>query len=299
MKVIQLDQGTPEWHQFRATHLTASQAPEMLGHGYESRSTFIRNWGRQKPVNDHMQRIFDRGHELEAAALPLACEIVGEDLAPLTGVADDNALPLHHLTDAEQAALLGRLSASFDGIDMHHTVCWEHKTWNQKIQAALDAGEIPLQYRIQMEQQLMVSEADRCLFMASDEQNCCYQWYEPDPTLRLQICQGWVQFLDDLADHGGVRDVSQDNDWLVLEGQLSESRRRLEREQRTYDHIKAQMLEYAAEGDVEGLNYKVIRIQRKGSISYAKAFKAEGINIDLEPYRGEPVESVQLKEIKN
>ena len=77
MKVIQLDQGTPEWHQFRATHLTASQAPEMLGHGYESRSTFIRNWGRQKPVNDHMQRIFDRGHELEAAALPLACEIVG------------------------------------------------------------------------------------------------------------------------------------------------------------------------------------------------------------------------------
>ena len=59
------------------------------------------------------------------------------------------------------------------------------------------------------------------------------------------------------------------------------------------------MFEYAQERDVVGLNYRVQKTTRKGSISYAKAFKSLMPQADLEPFRGELVETLQLKEVKN
>lgn len=290
MKIVDLDQGSPEWHLFRATHLTASQAPEMMGEGYGSRDAFIRNWGKEKNISSYQEMLFAKGHELEARALPFACEIVGEDLAPMSGVYDGNGLP---------DAIQGRLSASFDGIDMEHTVLWEHKTWNQKIQAAIDAGQIPLQHRIQMEQQLLVSGADQCLFMASNEAESCHQWYLPDLELRESICDGWVQFLKDLEDTPDVTDLSQDADWLILEGQYEAVMKKLASAEMSAKHLKGLMFEYAQERDVVGLNYRVQKTTRKGSISYAKAFKSLMPQADLEPFRGELVETLQLKEVKN
>jgi predicted phage-related endonuclease len=182
---------------------------------------------------------------------------------------------------------------------MEHTVLWEHKTWNQKIQAAIDAGQIPLQHRIQMEQQLLVSGADQCLFMASNETESCHQWYLPDLELREAICDGWVQFLKDLEDTPDIADLSQDADWLILEGQYEAVMKKLASAEMSAKHLKGLMFEYAQERDVVGLNYRVQKTTRKGSISYAKAFKSLMPQADLEPFRGELVETLQLKEVKN
>lgn len=296
MKAINLDQGTVEWHQFRATHLTASQAPEMMGEGYTSRAAFLRNWGKEKNISSYQEMLFARGHELEAAALPGACEIVGDDLAPMTGVIDKGKLP-DGLTEAEIKALDGRLSASFDGIDWEHTVLWEHKTWNSKIQDSLDAGVIPLQHQIQMQQQLLVSGAEKGLFMASDEKHCCYMWLYPDEEMQLRICQGWAAFLQELETAPDVIDLSQNADFLVLEGQYAAALKKLESAQRTVDHLKGLLVGYAESGDVQGLTISVQKITRKGSISYSKAFKSLMPEADLEPFRGDEVESYKVKEI--
>jgi uncharacterized coiled-coil protein SlyX len=64
-------------------------------------------------------------------------------------------------------------------------------------------ADLPLMYRAQMEHQLMVSGASKCLFMASkwngevleEERHC---WYEPDLELRQRIIEGWKQFKTDL-----------------------------------------------------------------------------------------------------
>jgi hypothetical protein len=58
-----------------------------------------------------------------------------------------------------------------------------------------------------MEQQLAVSEAEKCLFMASkwDDQGQLIEekhfWYEPDLKLRQKIIAGWEQFAIDLANY--------------------------------------------------------------------------------------------------
>lgn len=184
-----LQQGTPEWHAFRAAHFTASDAPAMMGASpYKARNELLREkaTGVSAEVDDATQRRFDDGHRFEALARPLAEEIIGAELYPVVGSE-------------------GKLAASFDGLTMLEDICFEHKTLNDEIRACQSADELPLHYRIQMEQQLMVSGAEKCLFVATkwdgNDQlvgDPFARWYESDPALRQRIADGWAQFEKDL-----------------------------------------------------------------------------------------------------
>lgn len=201
MKTHDLIQGSPEWLAYRRQNFNASDAPAMMGCSpYKTRAELLRevHTGRPADVDVATQKRFDAGHRAEALARPLAEEIIGEELYPVTGSA-------------------GRLSASFDGLTLDETQGFEHKALNAEIRAAFDAAWqqraedpeagpfLPIYHRVQMEQQLHVSGAERILFMASEwgadgnlieERHC---WYYPDDELRANILRGWEQFERDLA----------------------------------------------------------------------------------------------------
>ena len=72
-RIVDLIQGSPEWHQYRATHFNASDAAAMLGLSpHESRADLLRRMalGETTEVSPAQQRVFDRGHEYEATARP-------------------------------------------------------------------------------------------------------------------------------------------------------------------------------------------------------------------------------------
>lgn len=194
MKIVNLIQGTPEWHAHRSQHLNASDAPAMMGCSpYKTRAKLVREvaTGIAQEVDAATQRRFDDGHRFEELARPLAEQIVGEELYPVTGTA-------------------GKLSASFDGLTMAGHIAFEHKSLNDDLRKipereGVDAACLPLHYQVQMEQQLMVSGAERVLFMASkwdaednlvEERHC---WYVANPELRAMIVAGWVLFERDVA----------------------------------------------------------------------------------------------------
>lgn len=192
MKTHSLTQGSKEWHAYRANHFNASDAPAMMGCSpYKSRDQLLReiHTGLTQEVDAGTQRLFDNGHKFEALARPLAEKIIGQDLYPVVGSKE-------------------KYSASFDGLTMDESIAFEHKTLNTDLQMVMGNGcigtDLPLQYQIQMEQQLFVSGAGHVLFMASkwdgddlrDERHC---WYEPNADLRAKILQGWAQFAIDLA----------------------------------------------------------------------------------------------------
>ena len=193
MKIVDLVQGTPEWHAHRAAHFNASDAAAMLGVSpHQSRRALLDevHGGLKKEFSDYVQkRVIDPGHRFEARARILAEKIVGEELYPCVGVE-------------------GRLSASFDGVTLLGETGFEHKSLNDELRALMVDGcigaDLPEYHRIQMEQQCLVSGAERVLFMASEwegdrlveERHC---WYTPDPALRQRIVNGWKQFEADLA----------------------------------------------------------------------------------------------------
>lgn len=205
MTIHDLQQGSPEWLAYRREHDNASDAPAMMGESpYKSRAELIHEYatGITPEVDPVTQRRFDDGHRCEALARPIAEKIIGEELFPVTGSR-------------------GRVSASLDGATMFSGKLFEHKLMNDTLRAAFEAIDtaqivngwsedeacrlLPLNYRIQMEQQLDVAEAERVLFMASrwaadgtllEEHHC---WYYPDLELRERIRRGWEQFHADVA----------------------------------------------------------------------------------------------------
>ena len=193
MNIVNFTQGSPEWLAHRAQHFNASDAPAMMGCSpYKSRTELLHelHTGIPAEVDAATQERFNEGHRAEALARPLAEKIIGEELYPLVGSS-------------------GRLSASFDGLTLMYDVAFEHKSLNNELRACMDGMEeaderLPLFYRVQMEQQLLISGAERALFMASkwkgdeleEERHC---WYYPDMQLRAKILAGWEQFAADLA----------------------------------------------------------------------------------------------------
>tara|TARA_B100001079_G_scaffold190327_1_gene164176 strand:+ start:6319 stop:7827 length:1509 start_codon:yes stop_codon:yes gene_type:complete len=191
-QIIEHQQGSPEWHQHRASHYNASDAPAMMGvSSYKSRGALLheKKTGIRPDVDAAMQRRFDLGHEYEAMARPWAEEIIGEELYPVV------------LADEFRGM---SLSASLDGLTMDDSTAFEHKTLNENLRQCIDSRyKLPEQYRIQMEQQMLLSGARRCLFMASagDRDDARWCWYEHDPDLRDRVVSGWTQFNADLANY--------------------------------------------------------------------------------------------------
>lgn len=193
MRIVNLVQGTPEWHAHRRNHFNASDAPAMMACSpYKTRAQLVKELatGIGQEVDAATQRRFDAGHQFEALARPLAEEIIGDELSPCVGTE-------------------GKYSASFDGLTFMNDVAFEHKTLNNALREAMVSGctgvDLPLQYQVQMEQQAMVSGCERILFMAStwsgdgaliEERHC---WYTPNPELRAKIVAGWEQLEQDLA----------------------------------------------------------------------------------------------------
>lgn len=198
MNIIELAQGSESWHKHRASHFNASDAPAMLGISkHKSRNQLLRELatGITPEIDAATQRRFDDGHNFEALARPLAEEIIGQELFPVVGSE-------------------GKLSASFDGLTMDESICFEHKTLNAKLATELSTGHIAEQYRAQMEQQLLVSGAERCLFMASSwsGDECTgemHTWYESDQEMRDRLLQGWTQFASDLENYVHVEPIEK------------------------------------------------------------------------------------------
>ena len=185
MKIHNVAQGSAEWHALRAKHFTASEAPAMIGASkYQSRSELLtlKKTGIAPEVTQAQQYIFDKGHATEALARPLVEVMIGEELYPVVG------------TD-------GKLLASMDGATMLGETLFEHKLWNESLVAQVRAEALEPHYFWQLEQQLLVSGAERVIFVCSDgtAENFVHMEYRPVAGRAAQLVEGWKQFEVDLA----------------------------------------------------------------------------------------------------
>ena len=197
MKTHNVRQGSPDWLALRSQYFTASEAPAMLGLSkYQTRTELLhqKHTGLAAEVDAHTQGLFDRGHAAEAAARVLAENMLGEDLYPATGSAEVEGLPL---------------LASFDGLTIDDSRTWEHKLWNESFAQIVAAGDLPDTHWPQVEQQLLISGAECCLFMVSDgttDQMATVE-YRSQPERRARVIAGWKQFQHDLAAYQPVVDA--------------------------------------------------------------------------------------------
>lgn len=193
MKVLNVQQGTPEWHQAREKAFTASLAPAIMGDGYNSRDIEMEYaLGIRQRDNSKMQSLFDEGHAAEAEARPIFEDAYGLSVSPLVGIKEVDGL---------------KLLASFDGITMDSDMVWEHKFTGKTF------DEIPALYYWQMEHQLLVSGADVAVLTITSrkDRSISHHEYKADPSRQEQLINGWKQWQKDLESF-----ERKDSDWLAL-----------------------------------------------------------------------------------
>jgi hypothetical protein len=84
---------------------------------------------------------------------------------------------------------------------MGEVIAWETKLWNEDLVAQVIAGALEPHYTVQMDQELLVSGASRCLFSCTDgtSERFVSCWYESSEEKFDAIIAGWHRFDADLA----------------------------------------------------------------------------------------------------
>ena len=189
MNIANVQPNTPAWLDLRKNYDTASEAPAALGESkYTSRAALMHQkaTGVTEEVGTAKQTIFDRGHRAEELARPLAEEVIGSELFPVTATLEVDGL---------------KLLASLDGVTMDEETIWEHKLFSESLAADVRNETLAPHYTIQIDQQLLVSGAKKCLFMVSDgtKEKMAWCWYATTPAKQAALFAGWTQFRADLA----------------------------------------------------------------------------------------------------
>jgi predicted phage-related endonuclease len=183
-----LVQGSPEWLRFRLEHFGASEAAAMLGISTKVKRTellHMKHTGTPQEFSDWVQKnILDYGHEVEALARPIVEEMIDTDLYPVT-------------------CSLGRLSASCDGLTMSEDIAFEHKQHNAALAESVRNGELPEEYWPQCQQIMLVTGAQKVIFVVSDGTRDNFESIEiaPDEAWFERLRAGWEQFARDLAEY--------------------------------------------------------------------------------------------------
>ena len=193
MKIIEnITQGGDSWHAHRASSRNASEAPIIMGESsFMSRQELLRQkaTGYTPEVDAAKQRLFDAGHAAEHAARMLFEDATGEDFFTVVATTDD-----------------GYLSASMDGLNMAGDTLFEHKLFNAELAEAVRNNDIPPMYYWQLEQQLLVSGAEKVVFVCSDgtRENWEQMEYRSVPGRAEKLIAAWKQFDEDLANYQHV-----------------------------------------------------------------------------------------------
>lgn len=189
MITLKLKQGTDEWLEARLNHLTASEAPAMMGDSkFMSRNQLLalkKGW-KSNPNNKYKEMLFQKGHEFEALTRDFVEAEIEEDLYQVTGKIVVNGL---------------ELLASFDGLTCDEVTLWEHKMWNATLAENVRNGVLEPHYYWQLEHQLLVCGADRCIFSVSNGtvEKYISMDYVSIPERREALILGWAQFEKDLT----------------------------------------------------------------------------------------------------
>ena len=187
-KLHKLQQGSPEWLQFRLNKFGASEAAAMLGLSSKVKRNellHMKHTCLPQEFSEWVQKnILDYGHEVEALARPIVEEMIGDDLYPVT-------------------YSFGKMSASCDGLTMDGEIAFEHKQWNAALAEAVRSGELPEEYWPQCQQVMLVTGASKVIFVVSDGTRDNFEsiQIEPSDSWFRHLQDGWAQFERDLAEY--------------------------------------------------------------------------------------------------
>lgn len=164
---LNLIQGSQEWLETRRKYVTASEIPIIMGRSpYQNTEGLIyeKTTGQTETLSQDKQDLFKKGHDIEEKARQA---LVGDGYNFLPAVIISRNIP--------------ELLASLDGLDeANNTICEIKYVGAAQLKKLGVDKNLPIHHFIQIQAQLLASDAKRCLYYASDSKNIFLKHIEPD-----------------------------------------------------------------------------------------------------------------------
>lgn len=281
MRIINLEQGSKEWHAWRQNIVGGSDAPAVMG---ESPYKTIRELYFEKQGIDIVEEekskafIFERGKALE--------DIARRDVYSLTKY---EFMPIC----AEHDTIAG-LGASFDGYNQSFGGPLEVKLVGAEVlKRAIEHDEIPRHHWIQLQHEMNICDGDEGLWFGGT----------PKKDGTIKIIKRSKQFLSELTEKEllfleNVRLQNEyplgDDDYYVPKDQallerLALAKAALDQAEEDFQALKKAAIDTYKHKKIAGHDIRIYNSTRAGSISYKDLPEVKALDKDyLEKFRGKP-----------
>ena len=272
MKIIDLEQGTPEWEEFRRDKIGASDIPIICGKS--PYKTPVQLWKekmgeKQVYVTDAMKR----GKALEEDQRKMVNELYTTNFKPMVAVHDT----------------LSWMITSFDGVDIQNEIILEIKTTNtenfQKLISDFKESErVPLHFIYQVQQGFLVSGYKEGLLHITDGKDSFTSYLSPDPSILKEIEEEGYNFWLSMRNWEKPKEKHVEREDLQEKFfRRSQIKRQIKKLQEEEDLLALEMISNANGESISCGPFKFTKSLVKGNVNYKNIPEIQGI--DLEKYR--------------
>lgn len=280
--IVQIAQGSPEWHAYRQSRRNASESAAVLGLSpwLTPYQLWLVKTGRSETRVTHAMQ---RGTDLEPLARAAYEEQTGLVMQPLVLEADG-------------------YSASLDGMTLEGDLVLEIKCPLRGTRSDLwqdvQSGQVPTHYGIQVQHQLMVSGAALAHLWVFDGNQGILHAIEPDATVMEQIQAGWDNFEQyltgdtppPLTEADTV--VRDDPAWAAAAAAYTQAKQEADALAERVEAARQNLIALARHPREHGAGVSVTRYWKQGGVDYKKVPQLQGL--DLSPYRNKARQEVRV-----
>lgn len=258
MRILNLKQNTPEWLEARKKSFNASETPAL----FEASPWIPRNplelaHLKYGDLKIGQNKAMQAGHENEAwirEYIQAKYDIV---LEPIVAAWDEDE----------------RFRASFDGIDFDGTFVVEIK-YSAHTFEALKAGNVPRNYYLQVQHQLLVSEAPKAILVAAEPgtHELIEKEIERDEDTIKEIVERWIAFEKEYKGKELPPLVEEKSDfaWYLAAEEYKDAKMAYDKAKKWLDEAKERLIKLADGKKVRGYGIEVIPVTST-RYDYAKA----------------------------
>lgn len=277
MKIIDIEQGSPEWVALRNKKIGASDAPIIME--ISPWKTPYQLWQEKLGLNTNMDNeAMKRGRDLEPIARQKFIDLIRCEVFPSVAFHDT----------------IEFMMASFDGISKDYQVAVEIKCPGREDHEKAMDGIIPEKYIPQLQHQMEILNLQSMFYFSYSEKSCKILEIDRDNILFEKIYEKerhfWACMQDletpDLIERDYVK--REDQEWLQLASEWIELANLEEKKER----IRKRLIEMSGKSNSMGGGIKLSKIPRKGTVDYKSI--PELSSLDLEKYRKPTIETFRI-----
>ena len=276
MRIIDLEQGSPEWLAWRKTVITATDASCILGSN--PWTTPYKCWQRKLGLIEEKEsnEAMERGKRLEPEAREQFINRYGIGMQPA-------------IVESLKYEFLG---ASLDGISHDRTLLLEIKCGGAKLHDMAKRGEIPDYYKHQMQHQLFVTGAKKCFYYSYDGSDGICIEVLPDEAFVEQYLPKAREFWRCVAfnepppmQDKDYKDMSDNPLWNICAAEYKAICKEEEIIKEKKEKSRTELLELCGDQSCHGGGIKCMKTLVKGRVDYDAIPELK--DLDLDKYRKE------------